>query len=235
MTALRSALFQVYFALFSVVICLGWSPALLGPWRWSALGVRLWGKATLWGLRVICGLKYEVRGREHLPVEPAIVAAKHQAMWDTVVLPVLLDRPALVLKRELLFVPFYGWYAHRADMIALDRGGHASALRKLLAQGRRALAQGRSIAIFPEGTRKKPGARPAYKPGVAAIYSQLGVPCVPVALNSGVYWTGWKRRAGTIVLEVLPPIEPGLKRAAFMARLENEIETRTTALVAEAS
>jgi len=230
MVALRSILFQIYFALVSVAMNVGWLPALLGPRSWSVKGIELWGRATLWGLRVICGLRYEVRGREHIPPGPCIIAGKHQAMWDTVALPVVVKDPALVLKRQLLRVPFYGWYALKTKMIALDRGAHASALRELLRQAKDRLAAGRPVAIFPEGTRKKPGAAPDYKPGVAAIYTQLGVPCVPFALNSGHFWRGWKRYPGTIVVEFLPAIPPGLKRAAFMQDLETRIESASAAL-----
>lgn len=230
MVALRSILFQVYFALVSVALNVGWLPALLGPRRWTVKGIELWGRATLWGLKTICGLSYEVRGLQNLPDTPCIVAGKHQAMWDTVVLPLLVKDPALVLKRQLLNVPFYGWYALKARMIALDRGAHATALRALLKQGEDRLKAGRSIAIFPEGTRKKPGAAPDYKPGVAALYTRLDVPCAPFALNSGHFWRGWKRYPGVITVEFLPPIPPGLKRAEFMATLERRIEEATAAL-----
>lgn len=234
MVALRSILFQIYFALASVVMNVGWLPALLGPRSWSVKGIEIWGHLTLWGLKVICGLRFEVRGCENIPVLPSLVAGKHQAMWDTVTLPLVVKDPALVLKRQLLNVPFYGWYARKTKMIALDRSAHASALRELLRQSKDRLAAGRSIAIFPEGTRKKPGAPTDYKPGVAAIYTQLGVPCVPFALNSGHYWRGWKRYPGTIVIEFLPAIPPGLKRAAFMAELETRIEAATAALAPQA-
>lgn len=234
MVALRSIIFQFYFALAAVVMNVGWLPALLGPRRWAVTGIELWSRSVMWGLKAICGLSFEVRGREHLPATPFILAGKHQAMWDTVAVPLLVKDPALVLKRELLLVPFYGWYARKAKMIALDRGAHASALRSLLRQARDRIAAGRPIAIFPEGTRKKPGAAPDYKPGVAAIYTQLDVPCVPFALNSGHFWKGWRRYPGVIVLEFLPPIEPGLKRAPFMSELETRVETATAALGAEA-
>lgn len=235
MVAVRSIVFQIYFALLSVVMNIGWLPALLGPRRWAMRGVELWSAATMWGLRVICGLSYEVRGRENLPAGPAIVAAKHQAMWDTVAIPLVMRDPALVLKRQLLNIPFYGWYARKAQMIALDRAAHASALRSLLKQSKDRLADGRQIAIFPEGTRKKPGAPTDYKPGVAALYTQLEVPCVPVALNSGHFWRGWRRYPGRIVIEFLPPIAPGLKRAAFMEKLQGDIEAATARLGHEAT
>ncbi len=230
MVALRSILFQLYFALISAAMTISFLPALLAPRSWTVGGIRLWGRATLWGLKAICGLRYEIRGMEHLAGGPAVIAGKHQAMWDTVALPVVVKDPALVLKRQLLRVPLYGWYALKARMIALDRGAHATALRSLLKQGKDRIAAGRSIAIFPEGTRKKPGAPTDYKPGVAALYTQLGVRCVPFALNSGYFWRGWKRYPGTIVIQFLPAIAPGLKRAEFMARLEGDIEAATAAL-----
>jgi 1-acyl-sn-glycerol-3-phosphate acyltransferase len=151
-----------------------------------------------------------------------------------VVLPLVLKHPALVLKRQLLSIPFYGWYARKAGMIAIDREGHASALRRMVAAGKARLAEGRPIAIFPEGTRKKPGAAPDYKPGVAALYGMLDVACVPFALNSGVYWAGPLRKPGRIVIEFLPAIPPGLKRRDFMAALEGSVESATARLIAEA-
>jgi 1-acyl-sn-glycerol-3-phosphate acyltransferase len=152
-------------------------------------------------------------------------------MWDTLALYLVLNQPAIVLKRELLRIPFYGWFLAKAAAIAIDRGAGASALRKMSNAARRVLDDGRPILIFPEGTRKKPGAMPDYKPGVAGLYALLGVDCVPVALNSGVYWTGFLKRPGTIVLEFLEPIGPGLKRDAFMAQLQKRIETATAALL----
>jgi 1-acyl-sn-glycerol-3-phosphate acyltransferase len=235
MILFRSILFHFYFALMSVVMNLAFLPAFLGPRRWAVRGIEIWGGLTMWGLRVICGLTYEVRGREHLAATPVLYAGKHLAMWDTVVLPLIVRDPALVLKRQLLFVPFYGWYAIKTRMIAVDRGAHAKALRSLIAQGKDRLAAGRSIAIFPEGTRKKIGAAPDYKPGVAALYTHLDVACVPFALNSGVYWEGALRKPGKIVIEFLPAIPPGLRRPAFMAELQMRVETATARLVAEAA
>jgi 1-acyl-sn-glycerol-3-phosphate acyltransferase len=235
MILFRSILFHCYFALMSVVMNLAFLPAFLGPRSWAVRGIEIWGGLTMWGLRVICGLTYEVRGREHLAATPVLYAGKHLAMWDTVVLPLIVRDPALVLKRQLLFVPFYGWYAMKTRMIAVDRGAHAKALRSLIAQGKDRLAAGRSIAIFPEGTRKKIGAAPDYKPGVAALYTHLDVACVPFALNSGVYWKGALRKPGKIVIEFLPAIPPGLRRPAFMAELQSRVEAATARLVAEAA
>jgi 1-acyl-sn-glycerol-3-phosphate acyltransferase len=235
MTALRPVLFQFYFAIVTVVMCGAWLPSLLGPTSWVQTGIGLWGKAILWGLKVICGLTWQVHGREHIKTSPALYAGKHQSMWDTIVIPVLLDRPALVLKRQLLSIPFYGWYAQKAGMVAIDREGHASALKKMVAEAKDCLTGGRPIVIYPEGTRKKPHAVPDDTPGVAALYGQLDVPCVPFALNSGVMWQGWRRRPGVITISFLEAIPPGLKRKPFMERLETLIETETNRLVTEVS
>jgi 1-acyl-sn-glycerol-3-phosphate acyltransferase len=190
---------------------------------------RTWARATLWGLKVFAGIGFEVRGLP--PTGPVLVASKHMSMWDTLALFLVLDSPSIVLKRELLYIPFYGWFLWRAAAIPIDRSARASALRKMSQAAKHALGEGRPLLIFPEGTRKKPGAAPDYKPGVAGLYGMLEVPCVPVALNSGVYWTSFLKHPGTITLEFLEVIPPGLKRGAFMALLEKRIETATAALL----
>jgi 1-acyl-sn-glycerol-3-phosphate acyltransferase len=182
---------------------------------------------------VTAGTRYEIRGT--LPTGPALIASKHQSMWDTIIFTAILNDPAMVLKAELLWIPYYGWYSKKAKMIAIDRGAGASAIRRLSAQGKAALAANRQIVIFPEGTRSAPGTKLDYKPGVAALYRQLGVPCIPAAVNSGLYWPRRRflRKPGTIVLEFLEPIAPGLDRQTFMAELETRIETATARLLAE--
>ena len=237
MLLLRSLLFQIYFWVWSLSMNVGHIPLLVFDSRELVLHAqRRWARGIIWGLRVITGTHVEVRGSEHAPTGGALVACKHLSMWETVMLHIALGRPAFILKRVLLFVPLYGQYALRAGMIAVDRSGHASSLRKMVADARARLADGRQIVIFPEGTRRPVGAPPDYKPGVAALYSQLGAPCVPVALNSGVFWPrkGLARRPGTIVIEFLAPIPPGLRRKEFMAQLEGTIESATARLIAEA-
>ena len=234
MTILRSAIFFIWFIAASVVIHIVLLPALVLPREAALWGGWIWSKAVLWGLRVFAGLDYVVRGE--VPPDGALIAAKHMSMWDTVGLYVSLNQPLFVLKRELLRIPFFGWYVKKSGMIAIDRAGHAAALRKMASAVRTTIESGRAVIIFPEGTRKKPGAQPDYKPGVAAVYGQLDCPCVPVALNSGLYWTGpggFIKRKGTVVIEFLPPIPPGLKRREFMRALEDRIETATAGLVAE--
>jgi 1-acyl-sn-glycerol-3-phosphate acyltransferase len=197
----------------------------------------MWSAVTLRILAWTVGLTHEVRGAENIPDGPVILAIKHQSAWDTLALPVLFGDIAVVIKRELLFVPLYGWYVRRAGAIAVDRRGGAGALKRMLADAKEAAKEGRRIAIFPEGTRTAIGARPPYHPGVAALYGQLGLPLVPVAVNSGLYWgrRSFVKKRGRIVVEVLPAIEPGLPRRAVMTELQTRIEDATARLVAEAA
>lgn len=229
MTALRSAAFLLWFALISVILSLIFVPVLILPRGATIWLARLWARLTFWGLKVFAGIGFEVRGVP--PKGPVLVASKHMSMWDTLALYLVLDSPGIVLKRELLYVPFFGWFVWKAAAIPINRSAGASALRKMSQAAKGVLAEGRPVLIFPEGTRKKPGDAPDYKPGVAGLYSQLGVPCIPVALNSGVYWTSFTKYPGTIVLEFLEAIPPGLKRAEFMALLEKRIETATAAIL----
>jgi 1-acyl-sn-glycerol-3-phosphate acyltransferase len=228
-TALRSALFLAWFLAITTLLSLVFLPVLILPRGATVWLARLWARLTFWGLRVFAGVGFEIRGA--VPQGPVLVASKHMSMWDTLALYLALREPAIVLKRELLRIPFYGWFLAKAAAIPIDRGAGASALRKMSEAARRVLEQHRPILIFPEGTRKKPGAAPDYKPGVAGLYGLLGVDCVPVALNSGVYWTGFLKHPGIIVLQFLEPIPPGLKRDAFMTRLQDRIETATAALL----
>jgi len=226
---LRSALFLAWFLFVTTILSLIFLPVLAGPRRATVWLARLWSRWTFWGLRVFAGIGFEIRGA--VPRGPVLVASKHMCMWDTLALYLALDEPAIVLKRELLRIPFYGWFLAKAAAIPIDRGAGARAYRKMSEAARRVLAQGRPILIFPEGTRQKPGAAPDYKPGVAGLYSLLGVDCVPVALNSGAYWTGFLKRPGTIVLEFLEPIPPGLTRDTFMTQLQGRIESATSELL----
>lgn len=231
---LRSAAFNLAFYAMSVVMVIGCSPLFLLPRRLTFTAMALWSHATLWMLRVVAGTTYEVRG--DLPEGAVLVASKHQSMWDTIVMTAILNRPAMVLKRELLWIPFYGWYARKSRMIAIDRGAASAAIRRLVAQGKAAIAEGRPIVIFPEGTRSAPGTKLDYKPGIAALYRQLGVACVPAAVNSGLFWArrGFTRKPGTIILEFLEPIPPGLDRKTFMETLETRVEAATARLAGEA-
>lgn len=225
---------MVWFGLGTALIAILCLPALVMPRRASAWVGRTWSAVTLFGLGLCTGLDYEVRGTP--PKGGVLVASKHMTMWDTLALYLLLEDPAMVLKRELLRVPFYGWYLWGAGSIAIDREGHASALRRMSQAARQVIGEGRPVLIFPEGTRKKPGAEPDYKSGVAGLYGQMAVACVPVALNSGLFWTGpggFLKRRGRIIVEFLPAIPAGLKRADFMALLKSRIEEATRRLLVE--
>lgn len=232
---LRSLLFAVWLYGLTVLIALVCLPILLGPPAWSLFVIRTWSRYVLFGLKLICGIKVEIRGLQYRPPGQALIAAKHQGMLDTVAPFDFLRAPAYVLKQELMSLPFYGWFAGRAGMIPVDREAHSKALKQLVADSTRRLAEGRQIIIFPEGTRKLPGETGDYKPGVAALYRELAVDCIPMATNSGLFWPakGLNWESGTAVFELLEPIPAGLKRAEFMRTLEERVETATARLVAE--
>jgi 1-acyl-sn-glycerol-3-phosphate acyltransferase len=237
--ALRSLAFNVwFFGLTATALAVSF-PILLLP-RKAAIGLgRLWARLVIGGLRVLCGTKFELRGRAELLRAPALVAIKHQSAWDTIFFYLACPDPAYVMKIELMRIPIYGWLAAKQGMIRVDRKGGGPALKRMLAESEAALAEGRQILIFPQGTRVAPG-EPAsahpYHPGIAGLYAKLGVPCVPVALNSGLFWgkRHFVKRPGTIVVEILEPIEPGRTRGAFMRELEARIETATAGLETEA-
>lgn len=229
MTFLRSLLFFLWFAVSSTVLAIAFLPILLLPRRFNVWLAQFWARTLFLGLRILAGIDYRVVGP--IPQGPVLVAAKHMSIWDTLALGMILHQPGIILKKQLLRVPFYGWYLSRAAAIPIDRDGGADTLRRMVRDSRKTLAEGRTLLIFPEGTRKKPGAPPDYKPGVAALYSMLNVPCIPVALDSGIYWRGFWKYPGTITLAFLPEIAPGLKRPAFMALLEERIENATAALL----
>jgi 1-acyl-sn-glycerol-3-phosphate acyltransferase len=188
--------------------------------------IRLWARLSLFGLRWIVGLKVEVRGRALAPTRAALIAAKHQGMLDVLVALELFPDPCIVLKQELMWLPFFGWFAAKVEMIPIDRSSGAKAVRRLTAATARALDEGRQVFIFPEGTRRLPGALPDYKPGLAALYREMNLPCTPIATNSGRFWpaSGLAKFPGTAVYDVLPSIPAGLKRGAFMAAVEETIE-----------
>jgi len=229
MTFLRSALFMAWFVILTLVMAIIFLPLLAAPRKATVRMARQWARASLWGLRVFAGIDERRIGK--VPQGGVLVASKHMSMWDTLALYLALDDPGIVLKRELLRIPFYGWYLGKAAAIPIDRGAGADALRRMTHAAQQVLAEGRPILIFPEGTRKKPGAPPDYKPGVAGLYGLLGVACVPAALDSGCYWQGFTKHPGTISLEFLEAIPPGLKRREFMALLEQRIEDTTNRML----
>ena len=238
MRILGSLLFTILFFIWSAIISIGGLPCLLLHYRATYVLGKTWTAVTLFLLRWLCGVKAEYRGLENLPDGPAIIASKHQSAWETLVLPHLTPKlyPAYVLKVELTRIPLFGRLLKGSGMIAVDRAAGAKALKAMLTEAKQRAAEGRSIVIYPEGTRTEPGKKLPYHPGVAAIYRETGLPIVPIALNSGLFWArnAWLKNPGTIVLEVLPPIPPGLDRHAVMDRLEREIEEASARLAAEA-
>ncbi len=237
MLVLRSLVFQFLFFFLTTVICVTAMPGVLLTRRFATRVASFWARCMLWVLKATVGLDFKVRGREHLPDGPMILASKHQSAWDTIVFAVVLHDPVYVLKKDLLHIPVYGWYLYKLDMIAIDRDAGISSMKNMIRQAHRVLDEGRRhIVIFPEGSRVAPGERDPYQPGVAGLYGMLGVPVVPVALNSGLFWGRRKllKYPGTITLEFLPAIAPGMAREAFMAELEGRIETASDRLTAEA-
>lgn len=235
MRTVRSILFQFAFWLWSAAINLAWLPSLLMAPMATVRGQTVWALGVMWLLRVIAGTRIEIRGKDRIPPGPVLMAAKHQSAWDTIIFHIITRDPAIVMKRELLRIPIYGWYCVHSRMIPVDREAGAKSLRTMVAAAEAAKAAARPIVIFPQGTRIAVGASAPYLPGVAALYNQLEIPCVPIALNSGLFWPrrSFLRRPGTIVLEFLDPIPAGLQRRAFLAMLEERIETATARLVAE--
>jgi 1-acyl-sn-glycerol-3-phosphate acyltransferase len=237
MLVIRSVLFNIAFYANLVVWLLIALPTFLMPYRAIIAVAKAWGRSNLFLLRVICGLDADFRGLEKIPPGPLLVAAKHQSAWDTFALLWLFDDPAYVMKRELQWIPLFGWFTVKGRMIPVDRGAGSSGLIAMSDRAREELAARRQIVIFPEGTRRPAGAEPRYKYGIARLYAAGNVPVLPVALNSGLFWRrrSWLRPPGTIVVEVLDPIMPGLDDESFMARLQHDIETATARLIAEAN
>lgn len=233
---LRSILFALLFYVTTALFVVLGSPLLFAPRSWAMAALKVHARTELWLLKHIVGLDFEVRGLDKVPDGPCLVASKHQSAWETFALIPLFRDPALLMKRELFWIPFHGWFSYKFGMIPVDRDKGPTALRRMLRAAKERIEAGREIILFPEGTRRAPGAPPAYKTGIVLIYSALGVPCVPVALNSGFFWPrrSWLRKPGKIVVEILDPLPPGLPKAEFMNRLEDDLETASARLLAEA-
>lgn len=233
---LRSGLFGCVLAASVLVLGILCLPVLLLPPASIMRVVRFWARLMMSALRLIVGIDYEIRGLDRLPAGPVLIAAKHQSAWETIVFLAELPFPAYVLKRELLAIPLYGWYTRRIGMIAIDRKGGAASLRRMMAEARRAVASGRPIVIFPEGTRMPPGTTRPLHSGVVALYTALDLPVVPVALNSGLFWRRgfWDKRPGRILCEVLPALPAGLVRPEMMQRLSAAIVDGSLRLEREA-
>lgn len=236
MLHLRSLVFNVFFYLWTGLLLLVMVPLMLLPGDRLILGIGLlWGRVNLWALRVICDLKVEWRGMEKIPDGAILVAAKHQSAWETFAFFLPFRRPAYVYKRQLAYVPLFGWAVWKARQIPVDRGKKGEALASITEGAKTAATIGRQVMIFPEGTRRPVAAPPDYKYGVAHLYLTLELPCQPVALNSGMFWSrkSFTRRPGTVLVEFLDPIPPGLSATDFAEKLEADIEGATNRLIAE--
>jgi len=233
---LRSLIFNILF----YVVFLFWSlvalPTFVMP-RSAMLKVAgWWAKSNILLMRAICGIKVEFRGVDKIPKGPLIVASKHQSMWETISLLRFFEAPFFVVKRELKFIPIFGLFIIKTDMVAIDRSKGGRAMLAVMRRAEEEVRHGRQFVIFPEGTRTAPGAPPHYKAGIGLIYADCGVPVLPVALNSGLFWPRrtFMRYPGTLVVEFLDPIPPGLKRDEFLKRVETVIEEATSRIVAVA-
>lgn len=235
MLVLRSLVYNVLFYLNLSILLLVALATFVLP-RWGIIRMaKLWGQTSIWLLRVVVGTRVEYRGLDRVPAGGLLVASKHQSIFETFTLMAFFADPAFILKHELRWIPVFGWLTVKAGMIPVRRGG-STALSEMNRRAAAEAASGRQIIIFPEGTRRPAGAEPAYKLGIAHLYKSLDKPCLPVALNSGLFWPrrSFIRHPGTIVIEFLDPIAPGLERDAFLSLLQDRIERATAALIDEA-
>lgn len=237
MIILRSILFQFAFYLSNTVQMIFWTPVYFVIPRWLGWRiVRAWSLSHLWLHHWIIGTRFSFRGLENIPTDrPFIVASKHQSSWETYSVLLFLDDPSFILKRELIYVPLFGWYMAKMNVVPVNRGKRSEALRAMAHQAQIQYTQGRKIIIYPEGTRTEPGAEPKYKFGITHLYRELDAVILPVAVNSGLFWPrkSFRLYPGTIIMEFLPVIEPGMDKEAFASELEERIETATNALLEE--
>ncbi|MEW6389879.1 MAG: 1-acyl-sn-glycerol-3-phosphate acyltransferase [Pseudomonadota bacterium] len=234
MIYLRSFLFQLVFWLWSATMAILMLATIPLPRAVNRACLTFWSKGVILTLRWLARVRIEIRGRENVPTGAALVAAKHQSMFDVFSQFAILSDACFVMKKELLMVPLFGWHGLKADMIVVDRDGHSAALKKLVRDAKERLTGARQIVIFPEGTRGDVGQPGDYKPGIAALYRELDMPVTPLALNCGSHWDkSLLLKPGTIVFQYLEPIPAGLKRAEFMRELQTRIDGATQALEAE--
>lgn len=233
---IRSAIYEIFINLWGMIIPIIYFPAFFDNSRKIAdSGALCWSRFAIWTMKKVCGINYEVRGAENLPKDGQfIIACKHQSMWETIIMHLIVKRPAYAYKKELLRIPFYGWFLTKMTGVEIDRKGGAKALKLLLAKSKKYISEGHPLIIFPQGTRTPIGSNVKdypYHSGIIALYSHLKVPVVPAALNSGLYAPkkGLKK-PGTIIIEFMKPISPGLSKDEFLKILEEKIETKSAEL-----
>ncbi len=238
MVVLRSALFNVVFYINAAVQMIVFTPVyFVGPRLKAWKIIHFWSRSNLWLMRQIVGTRHEITGLHNMPKGACIIAPKHQSSWDTFAFLPFWHDPAYILKRELMWVPLFGWYVGRMDMIPINRASRDKAVKTVNAGALRAMTEGRQLVIYPEGTRREAGAEPAYKAGIAHLYEKLGVPVVPIAHNAGAFWprNSWMRHSGTIRGEILEPIPAGLSREDFMRELVQRTESACDRLLLDAA
>jgi 1-acyl-sn-glycerol-3-phosphate acyltransferase len=230
---LRSLIYNVLFYAVLVVLIIVAIPTFAMPRRALLTVAGWWAKTSIFLLRVICNIKVEYRGVEKIPKGPLIVASKHQSMWETFAFLQFFEEPLYILKRELTWIPVFGLFLIKANMIAVERNSGPRSLKDMTRRAGAEVRRGRQLIIFPEGTRRPVGAPPRYKHGVGQVYVDSGVACLPVALNSGLFWPRrtFRRYPGTIVVEFLDLLPPGLTRDQFIAQVSTVIEEATGRLV----
>ena len=233
MTSIRSLIFLllqvVLTPVFSILALLTFPFPPLTRYRL----ISSYARTMIWLLRAVCGIRHEVRGIENIPKEPCVVLCKHQSAWETLALQAVFPPQVWVLKRELLWLPFFGWGLAMTSPIAIKRSDGKGAIKQLLRQGRERLAQGFCVVVFPEGTRVPFGQRGKYKVGGALLAASAGVPAVPVAHNAGKFWGrhAFYKRPGTITMSIGEPIDPsGLKAEDINRRAEEWIEAEVERL-----
>ena len=232
----NSFLFQLVFYLWTSFISIFLSPVLLFPRNIVVKVSKLWAYVSLNLLKITTGITYEVRGLENLDKNSSLISSKHQSAWETIAFWVLVDEPVYLLKRELLFIPFFGWFLFRLGMISIDRKRGRNQLESIVKQAKDALNDKRKkLIIFPEGTRRLPGAEPKYQVRIVWLYASLKIPIVPVALNSGLYWPrrAFYKYPGKIIVQFLPPIKPHLAKREFLSKLQLQTEKASAMLLKE--
>ena len=239
MLILRSILFNVAFYLNLIVQMIVWTPFyFLAPRKTAWFVPRFWSRSSMWLQRWLAGTDQDITGLENIPDGPFILAPKHQSFWDTISFFPYLDDPIYILKRELTWIPFFGWYIQKMRMIPVDRGKRGMALKAVINATHAELARNpRQLIIYPEGTRRAPGDEPSYKWGIVELYDGLKLPVVPVAHQAGLYWPRRKflRYPGVIKARFLPPIPAGLPKEEFHARLLRETEAACDQILLDAA
>ncbi|AWC22269.1 1-acyl-sn-glycerol-3-phosphate acyltransferase [Aminobacter sp. P9b] len=238
MLQIRSLAFNFVFYVSLVVQMILWTPYyFLSPRHRAWFVPKFWARTSLWLQEKIAGTKSEISGMENLPEGSFILAPKHQSFWDAIAFFPYLRDPLYILKRELMWIPFFGWYIAKMKMIPVNRGKRSAALKAVVVATRKEMQHDRQLIIYPEGTRRAPGDEPAYKWGIAELYAALNMPVVPVAHVAGLYWPRRKflRFPGTIKARFLPPIPAGLSREEFMSRLVAETEAACDQFLIEAA